>query len=92
MPQVEFPEERFDRGRFAGRQTPALVGLMMRLGAKDERRANAALIAVAVVAILLTLYVVSTQFGGRGGPAPVGRGAIAPGAGAGVAPRAAGQP
>jgi hypothetical protein len=61
MPNVEFDENNFPSSNFQSQSnsTPALVGLIMKLGmAKTEQQANYVLITIAVCAFAATIYVI----------------------------------
>jgi len=68
MSDVQFEENNFsgaDRFAAASNQSPMLVKLLLKTGlVKDEKRANYVLIGIAVCAVLLTLFVIHSSFGG----------------------------
>lgn len=59
MPDIQFEEEQeLRRSGAAPKSTPRLVSLVMRLGlARNEQGANAVLLIIAVVAIILAIWI-----------------------------------
>ncbi len=66
MSDVQFEESNF-QGRFTpvSSQLPTLVRLVLKTGlVKDEKQANYVLIGIAVVAVISTIFVIKSNFGG----------------------------
>lgn len=62
MAQVEFDQSQYGRPSYAFKKTPPLVKLLMKMGVKEEKTANKMLLVIAVIAVVLTVIVIKTQF------------------------------
>jgi hypothetical protein len=65
MSDVQFEEEKMSNNRYVGMgEPPMMVKFLLKHGlVKDEKQANYVLIAVAVISVILTIWVIRNTFG-----------------------------